>query len=64
MKDYYKDGQRVVIGGVPCKVAKWVTPRMLKIMRESPVLSHTLAEHQVKAGALAWSPGQPLIPPA
>ncbi len=61
---YYESGKRVVFGGVPCRVADWTTPRMLKVMRESPVTSYLLAKEQVKGGALDWSPGRPLIPPA
>lgn len=53
--------KKVKIGGVPCFVASWVTPSMLKQMRESPTTSHKLASAQVKAGYLRRSPGEPEI---
>ena len=53
--------KKVKIGGVPCFVAGWITPSMLKQMRESPVRSCELAKEQVRAGYLRWSPGEPEI---
>jgi hypothetical protein len=58
MKNYYLNGKRVIIDGVPCKVAPWINKRMLSIMREKPEVSNRLATEQVIGGWLT-SDGKP-----